>query len=147
MSDTASNKAIVLQFYEEAWNKQNLSIVDKTHAPGWRHADPSNPTDIIGGPEGNKARLREVMKAFPDVHFKIEDVVAENEKVVVRFTLSGTHKGDFAGQKATDKRVSIDGIIIHRLENDKIIEDWVVRDTLSLLQQIGVIPMPGQRGQ
>ncbi|MBK6712738.1 MAG: ester cyclase [Chloroflexi bacterium] len=70
-------------------------------------------------------------------------MVAEGDKVVVRFTVTGTHQGFFAGIPATGKQVAMQGIIIHRLHNGKIIEDWVVRDTLGLMQQLGMIPVPG----
>lgn len=62
--------------------------------------------------------------------------------MVVRFTVTGTHQGAFAGIPATGRQVAMQGIIIHRLQDGKIIEDWVVRDTLGLMQQLGVIPSP-----
>ncbi len=137
------NKAVVRRHYEEGWNQKNLSTVDETHSPDTIHHDPSNPTAITGV-EGIKNRLAQVIQAFPDIHFNIEDMIAEEDKVAVYWTLSGTQKGEFAGIPPTGKRIEgIQGIIIHRLSNGKIVEDKAVRDTLSMMQQLGVVPPPG----
>ena len=92
------------------------------------------------GPEEIKQRLAEAIKAFPDVHFNIEDIVAEGDKVVVHFTFRGTHKGVFAGIPPTGKQVEMQGVQIARLVNEQIVEDWVIRDTMGLMQQLGVVP-------
>jgi steroid delta-isomerase-like uncharacterized protein len=140
MTSTESHKRVVRRFYIEAWNNKKLEILEETHHPNWTHQDPSNPEDMHGGPEGNRARLAQVMAAFPDIHYTLEDLIAEGDRVVVRFTVTGTHQGVFAGIPATGKQVRMSGIIIHRIQDGKIIEDWVVRDTLGLMQQLGVIP-------
>ncbi|MBK6326408.1 MAG: ester cyclase [Chloroflexi bacterium] len=142
MTFVETNKAVVRRFYAEAWNQKKLEILEETHAPDWTHIDPSNPADLSGGPEANRARLSQLIAAFPDIHYTLEDVIAEGDKVVVRFTVTGTHQGAFAGIPATGRQVAMQGIIIHRLQDGKIIEDWVVRDTLGLMQQLGVIPSP-----
>ena len=147
MASTETNKAIVRRFYTEAWNEKNLDILEETHHPQWTHQDPSNPNDLQGGPEGNRARLSHLIAAFPDIHYTLEDVIAEGDRVVVRFTVTATHQGVFAGIPATGKAVSMAGIIIHRIQDGKIIEDWVVRDTLGLLQQLGVIPAPRKENE
>lgn len=137
------NKAVVRRHYEEGWNQRNLSSVDETHSPNHIHYDPSNPAPISGA-EGIKKRLAEVIQAFPDIHFNIEDMVAEGDKVAVYWTLSGTQKGEFAGIPPTGKRIEgIQGMIIHRLSNGMIVEDKTVRDTMSMMQQLGAIPGPG----
>ncbi len=139
------NKAVVRRHYEEGWNQKNLSTVDETHSPDHIHYDPSNPTTITGA-EGIKKRLAQVIQAFPDLHFNIEDMIAEGEKVVVYWTLSGTQEGEFAGIPPTGKRIEgIQGMIIHRLSNGMIVEDKTVRDTMSMMQQLGVIPPRGKR--
>ena len=143
MTPIEGNKAVIRRFYEQAWNQKQFDILEETHASGWMHHDPSNPLDLRGGPEGNRARLVEVSIAFPDVHFRLDDLIAEGDQVAVRFTISGTHLGPFAGIPATGKQISIQGMIVHRLQDGKIVEDWAVRDSLGLLQQLGVIPMPG----
>jgi predicted ester cyclase len=88
--------------------------------------------------------MKELVQAFPDIRFEIEDMVAESDKVVVRFMASGTHKGQFGPIPPTGKQVRMLGYITHRLENGRIIEDWVVRDTYGLMMQLGVI-QPGRK--
>ncbi len=134
-----ANKAVVRIHYEEAWNQRKLSTVDETHAPTSVHHDPSNPENIMGHKE-IKQRLTDVIKAFPDIHWTIEDMIAEGDKVVVRWTMRGTHKGMFAGIPSTGNWVEIQGVQIARLVNKQIVEDWIVRDTLGLMQQLGVVP-------
>lgn len=145
MTSTEANKAVVRRFYEQAWNRKQFDILAETHAPDWVHSDPSNPLDLSGGPEGNRARLVELSAAFPDIHYRLDDLIAEGDRVAVRFTVSGTHSGLFAGIPATGKQVSMPGMIFHRPRDGKIVEDWVVRDTLGLLQQLGAIPRPGSQ--
>jgi steroid delta-isomerase-like uncharacterized protein len=144
MTSPEANKALVRRFYEQAWNHKNLDILDETHAPEWVHHDPSIPADLEGGATGNRERLAEVIEAFPDIHYTLEELIAERNQVVVRFTVRGTHQGEFAGIPATGKQVAMEGIVIHRLADGKIVEDWVVRDTLGLLRQLGVLPVPGK---
>ena len=141
MNTQETNKQVVQLFYEEGWNKKNFDIVYLTHADNWVHHDKSNPADLEGGPAGNIKRMRELSMAFPDIHFQIDDIIAENDKVVVRFTATGTQQGQFGKIPPTGKKISILGYITHRLENGKIVEDWVVRDTFGLLVQLGVIPV------
>jgi steroid delta-isomerase-like uncharacterized protein len=78
--------------------------------------------------------------AFPDGHQVIEDVIAEEDRVVARTTFNGTHKGDMQGIPATGKSVSIPSITIFRLDNGKIAEGWLVNDNLGMMQQLGVVP-------
>jgi len=144
MSTIEKNKQVVRQFYEEGWNNRNFEIVQKTHSEKWIHHDHSNPNDIGGGPEGNIKRMKDLVEAFPDLKFSIDEMVAEGDKVVVRFVASGTHKGQFGPLPATNRSVSMTGYITHRIENSKIIEDWVVRDTYGLMIQLGVIN-PGKK--
>ena len=138
------NKQVVRQFYEDGWNNRNFEIVHQTHSEKWVHHDNSNPDDLGGGPEGNIERMKELVQAFPDLHFNIQDIVAEKGKVVIRFLATGTHKGQLGPIPPTEKQVKMLGYITHRLEDGKIIEDWVVRDTYGLMIQLGVI-QPGKK--
>jgi len=139
MNTLEKNKQIVRQFYEDGWNNRNFEIVRQTHAENWCHHDNSNPNDIGGGPEGNINRMKELVQSFPDLKFTIEEMVAEDDKVVIRFAASGTQKGQFGPLPPTGKQVKMSGYITHRIENGQIIEDWVVRDTYGLMMQLGVI--------
>ena len=84
--------------------------------------------------------------AFPDLHLTIEDQIAEGDKVVTRWTARGTHQGPFMGIPPTGKRAVVTGIAIDRFANGKFVENWNNGDDLGLLQQLGVVPVPGQVG-
>ena len=79
-------------------------------------------------------------KAFPDLHFKVEDLLAEGDKVAYRLTVSGTHKREFQGIPPTDRKVSFTSTGISNIVDGKVAEDWVDADTMGLMQQLGVIP-------
>ena len=137
------NKALVRRFWEE-WSKGNLGIVDEleasncvSHGPGVRE---------IRGPEGLKQLLATVLTALPDYHVTVEDMVAEGDKVVARLTETGTHQGDFQGIPPTGKWCTVSSINISRIVGGKIVETWSEADMLGLMQQLGVIPTPGEGG-
>jgi steroid delta-isomerase-like uncharacterized protein len=81
--------------------------------------------------------------AFPDLKRPVEDLVAEGDKVVARWTSAGTHQGAFMGIPASGKTVTTSGITVFRLENGKIVEEWSESDMVGMLQQVGAIPTPG----
>ncbi len=137
------NKAIVQRYYDEVLNGRDLSVLDETHAVNHVHHDPSNPADIEGR-EGTKQRLIELMNAFPDLRYTIKDMIAEGDRVMVRWTVGLTHTGEFEGLPPTGKRAVVQGIYVHRMSGAKMVEDWAIRDTLGLLQQLGVVPSPGK---
>ncbi len=83
------------------------------------------------------------LTAFPDLHFTIEDIVAEGDTVVVRSTARGTHQGELMGIPLTGKQVAVSGISITRIANGKAVEEWFNGDDLGLLQQLGVVPAMG----
>jgi len=85
-----------------------------------------------------------LLTTFPDLHVSIEDVIGEGDRVVVRFTLRGTHQGELMGIAPTGKQVAMTGISIIRVANGKFLEEWANTDWLGLLQQLGVISAPGQ---
>ena len=93
--------------------------------------------------EGYKQFFAMTHSAFPDFHSTLEDMFAEGDKVVQRFTARGTHKGEFMGIPPTGKQVTITGIAIHRITGGKIVEDWVNMDMLGMMVQLGVVPPPG----
>ena len=82
--------------------------------------------------------------AFPNYELIAEDMIAEGDKVVVRSTFRGTHKGDLMGIAPTGKQVTMPLILIYRIADDKIVEHWMQADALGMLQQLGVIPPMGQ---
>lgn len=96
------------------------------------------PLDLAGWQQS----MSMLLAAFPDSRFSIDDMIAEDDKVVVRHTLRGTHRGDFQGIPPTGKQVSISAIGILRIVDGKIRETWLNADFLGLLQQLGVVPAP-----
>ena len=85
-----------------------------------------------------------IQNTFPDFHQTVEDDFAEGDKVVHRWTISGTHQGEFLGIPATGKQVANSGMSIFRIAGGKFVELWVESDNMTLMQQLGVLPAPGQ---
>jgi steroid delta-isomerase-like uncharacterized protein len=136
-------RAAIRRFIEEAWNSKNLSVVDEVFASDYVFHDPTNPADVRG-PDGLKQLIGMYLSAFPDVHFTIEDMIIEGDKGATRWRSTGTHRGDLPNIPATGRQSTITGITVSRFAGDRIAEDWVNWDTLGMMQNLGVIPRPGQ---
>jgi len=138
---TEENKAKQRRVWEEAFNKGDLSVADELFAPNYVYHGP------IGmeykGPEGFKQMVTMFRNAFPDLHVTVEDMVAEGDKVVSRFTFTGTHKGELMGIAPTGKQVTIAGTVIVRWVGGKEVEAWGSEDLLGMMQQLGVVPPMG----
>jgi steroid delta-isomerase-like uncharacterized protein len=134
----SENKNIVLRFYEEVWNKRHLQATNEFLSPS--HAIQGNHLLISGvGPEAYKLVVAGFLRGFPDLRFKVEDLVEEDGKVVACWTIFGTHQGEFRGVPATRKKISVEGITISKLANGKILDSIVSWDVLGLMQQLGTI--------
>ena len=138
---TEDNKAVVRRFYEEVMNQKKRAVLDEVF--DLNVVDHFAPPGTPGGLEGARQTLGMFLTAFPDLHFTVEDLIAEGDKVVARATLSGTQQGAFMGIPPTGKHVTMTGIDINRFVGGKSVEHWVEMDTLGLMQQLGVIPPPG----
>ncbi len=141
---TEENKAIVVQLYEEIFNKGNVELADKLVAPNAVNHDPAAPPNTTSGALGVKAVVTMLRVAFPDDHHTIEDLIAEGDKVVVRLTHTGTHQGAFLGLAPTGKHITNTSIHIFRFADGQLVEAWANRDDLGLLQQLGAIPAPAR---
>ena len=139
-----ANKTLVRRGWEEIWNKGNLSIADEQYAPNYILHMPDNPD--MHGPVGHSQVVMMYRTAFPDLHFTIEDQIAEGDKVVNRVTARGTHQGELMGIPPTGKQMTVSGITIDRVAGGKLVESWATWDFLGLMQQLGVIPAPGEGG-
>src|SRR5438445_5984935 len=126
------NKTIVRQFYDEVVNKGNINMIDKIAATNY--VDHTAPPGIPPGKEGEKLWFKMIRAAFPDGRTTIDDIIAEGDKVVVRATMKGTHKGEFMGIPATGKQVTISGIDVTRFVNGKSTEHWRSEEHTSELQ-------------
>jgi steroid delta-isomerase-like uncharacterized protein len=135
------NKKVVRSLVDELWNKGNLQVADELIAPAYLHHDPSSP-DFGKGPESEKKRVNLYRTAFHDFRLNIEDLLAEGETVVARWSCRGVHKGDLNGIAPTGKQFAITGVTIARLSNGKIVEGFVNWDALGLMRQLGVVPEP-----
>ena len=142
--NTDKNKAIVKRFYDEVWNQCNLALADELFIPDYKV--PNAPPWRKPGVEGLKAFITDNHRMFPDIHHQIEDMVAEGDKVAVRFSGGGTHKGDLVGPvglvPATNKKVHWRGMNIFTFKNGKIIEANGLTDNMELMQQLGAVPSP-----
>ena len=138
MSD--QNKALARRNVEEIWNQGNLSVIDELVAPNATFHDPSVPGGKFTGPEGVRQFVQIYRGAFPDVRLTIEDLIAEGDKVVSRWTAIGTHKGELMGIAPTGKPTTVTGCDIAQYQNGKLVEAWAGYDMLGMLQQLGVVP-------
>ena len=135
------NKMIARRFREEIWNPGNLGIADEICASDfiWRNLDPLTP-DFGPGPTALKQVVTMYRTAFPDVRCTIEDLVAEGDRVVIRWTGRGTNNGTLGNLGPTGKAATVTGIDILRVSGGKIQESWTNWDTLGMFQQLGVSP-------
>jgi steroid delta-isomerase-like uncharacterized protein len=140
------SKALMHRFIE-GWNSGDLetlnSVIDETVDANFVNHSAANPEEARG-PDGVKAVFGAFREAFPDGRTTIETMVAEGDTVVSRWTFHGTHEDEFAGVAATGRQVSLSGINIDRIVDGKFVERWYEMDRLGLMQQLGVIPAPGQ---
>jgi steroid delta-isomerase-like uncharacterized protein len=131
-------KAIARRYIEEVWNKGNLALIDELFAPD--HINHSPNAGQMAGPEGLKQLIATFRKASPDLHFTIDDMLAEGDRVVTRWTARGTHQGELMGVPPTGKRITVTAIVIDRIVDGKFVEHWAGRDDLGMYQQLGLIP-------
>jgi steroid delta-isomerase-like uncharacterized protein len=142
---TEQNKALARQVVEEVFNRGNVSLADELLAPDFVERE-ELPLGISRDREGIKQLITMLRSAFPDFKATINDIVAEGDRVVIRQTWSGAHKGQFMGVPPTGRRVSFGVIDIVRIAGGKCVEHWGQMDSMSLMQQLGAIPTPGQGG-
>jgi steroid delta-isomerase-like uncharacterized protein len=134
------SKVIVRRFWG-VWEEGNIDLVDELLAPDYVNHSPATP-DQPTDPEGIKAVVGMFRGAMPDLRVIIEDMIAEGDKVVVRYTIEGTHERELFGVPPTGQRLSIKSISVERVSDGKIREHWRITDSLDMMQQLGVIPVP-----
>jgi steroid delta-isomerase-like uncharacterized protein len=134
------NKDVVRRIYEEVLNKRDLDLLDELVKPDYIEHDPL--PGQRSGVDGIKDRYRMLIEGL-DPTFRIEDLIAEGDKVVVRWTNSGTNVGEFLGIPATGRTFITPGVDIYRLDGGKLAEHWHVVDVFSQMQQLGLLPGPG----
>lgn len=132
------NKAIIRRLVR-AEEIGDWATVDELTAPNYVYHNPANPR-VRTHEEHKQKVLIALRTGFPDLKITIEDIIAEGNKVVIRFSFSGTHKGEYAGIPPTNKRIEATAINIFRLADGKVAEQWVESNALGMLLQMGVVP-------
>jgi steroid delta-isomerase-like uncharacterized protein len=135
-----NNSGIVRDFIEEVLNRGNIDAAGQFFSENMVERVPF--PDQGPGLKGLTDVLRGMRAAFPDIHWSVEEQIAEGEKVVSRFEWAGTHQGEFLGVPATGRPVKVWGMVIDRFEGGKIQDTRIIMDTLGLMMQLGVFPAP-----
>lgn len=132
------NKAIVRRFYDEVMSRGNLGILDEVVAEGFQDHGES----LMGSPQGRDSLTQEIVEmrqVFPDMNVYIEAMIADGEMVGVQGTMRCTHQGEFMHVAATGNQLSWKGLAMFRVVDGKIVERWFNSDSLSILQQLGLV--------
>jgi steroid delta-isomerase-like uncharacterized protein len=137
---SSANKEVIRAFTEELLNQGRFERMSELVKEDFIELDPLPGQQQ--GREGLKGVLVQMRTAFPDMHWTVSEQIAEGDKVVTRFTWTGTHRDTFLGIPATGKPVEVKGVVIDRLEAGKMADSRILMDTLGMLQQLGAIPAP-----
>jgi steroid delta-isomerase-like uncharacterized protein len=127
------------RYFEEVWNQGKVDVLDELLSPAYVNHTPSA-GQPRPGPDGLKPIVLAIRRAFPDLHYRIEDVIVSADAVVIRTTMTGTHEGDLFGLPPTHRKIRVTQIQIERVRNGRIVEHWRVTDELSLMRQLGALP-------
>src|SRR6266567_9242245 len=133
------NKAVVKRLFEEVWNEGKLAAIEELISPDYVGHDPFTPEGLYGA-EGYTQYIAQFRTAFPDVHLTIDTQIGEGDLVATRWSARGTFTGPFKGVTPTYKPGEVTGITITRFAAGKIVEGWMQRDDLHMLQTMGVVP-------
>ena len=135
------NKAVVQRYFDLVNGGLLDTLSDELLTPGYQVHRGSAPTLDRAG---TIHLIEGFLAAFPGLHHAIEDQIADGDRVATRIVVRGTHGGNLMGLAPTGKDVAFEAMYIHRVENGRIVEQWVVSDSLGMLQQLGAIPVPGR---
>ncbi len=138
------HEATVRRMVDEVWNKGNLKVLDEVCLPDIVNHDPMNQ---VRGIEASKALVKKYRTAFPDCRLEIDEILSTNDRVVIRWRYSGTHQGQLEGIAPTGRRVQGPGLTLYHFMGDRVQELFVNWDALGMLQQLGVVTLPGRSAQ
>ena len=128
----AANKALLRRFYKDVYVDWDMAVVDDVVSPRFTSHDwPEGAT----GPQAFRKYYAALRSAVPDARYEVDDLIAEGDRVVVRWRLLGTHEGDFRGIAPTGRAITLVGIAIYRVDQGKLIERWVVSDLYGMLEE------------
>ena len=139
------NKEKARRLLEEAFGQGKLEVIDEVLDPNFVCYDPNSESGEVRGADTFKGEIEYFRQAVPDLTYTVEEQVAEGDKVVTRWTVRGTQKGELMGIPPTGKQVTMSGVVVDRLSNGRLLETWIQADTLGMLQQLGVVQVPAGR--
>src|SRR5262245_30888198 len=142
---TERNKAVVRRLFDEVWNTGSLEKIEELYAANFV-ADYRPYAPLRHGHDAIKGMVQRAHAAFPDFHEELEEMIAEGDKVVVRFTITGTQLGQWGPLPPTGKPVRFEEIVILRFVDSKVVEQRGIPDNLAALRQLGVVPTPQALG-
>jgi len=134
---SVSPKEVIRRLYKDAWNERKFEVIDQLVSQSHALVAP-NVSGAAVGPKAYKRQIAAFVAGFPDLRFVVEEIISEDDKVVAAWTWSGTHRGEFLGIAASNKKVSVAGITIHQIANGKILDSHAAWDSLGLVRQLGV---------
>jgi steroid delta-isomerase-like uncharacterized protein len=141
MNMSSSNREIVLQWFDEVWNKGDEGAIDRLMAPGAQfHGLTSEAEAPVVGPAAFKPFVEAFRKAFPDIHIRVLQTICEGDRVAVRCVVTGTHDGEGFGIKATGSSIEVSGMAMATIRDGQLQEGWNCFDFLSLYQQLDLLP-------
>ena len=135
------NKKVVHRFMEECWNKGNVNTASEFLTERVRFHDPVFP-NLNAGIQNIKNHIEQCRKAFPDLNFTIDDTIAERDEVVIHWTARGTQRGPFLSMQPTNRKCTVNGTSIYRLEGEKIAEEYANWNLARMMAQLGVLELP-----
>lgn len=135
------NKRLVNRIYDEAISSGMYGVIDELIAPDYvAHGMPQKMPSSVNGPQEFRQTVEAFRSAFPDLYMLVEEQIAEGDRVSDQGYITGTHRGEFLGVPPSGQQIKVNVISIWRLENNKVVENWVQMDLMSLMQQIGAVP-------
>jgi predicted ester cyclase len=134
---TEENKLLIRRFNEEAFSGRDIKVRDRFLGSGFAI------NGQVVDPDRSRRNVAELFAAFPDFHRSMDDIIADGDKVVARYTARGTHLGELLGVQPTGTSVTVRWVTIYRIADGKVAEEWPLFDALGLMRQPGVaVPGP-----
>jgi len=142
--NTDANKARVQSFYDQVINAHSTDMIDSFCTADFTDHNP-DPGRSGKGSDDLKASFKDFFTAYPDIHIKTNFMIAEGDTVMAHVSLTGTNSGAQGNMPATNKQVNIDGVDVIVLKDGKATERWGFFDTQKMMEQLGMMPAPGQQ--
>jgi len=144
---TETNKALVRRWFREVWNEGREATIDELFAEnGVAHGLGDGEAEVRG-PAQIKPFVRNLRGSLPDLQISVQDIMAEEDKVMVRVLLEGTHSGSGLDVPPSGHKIRVAGIVVIRIAKGQFVEGWNSWDQLGLLRQIGALPAPAREDQ